>query len=111
MIGVELLEHVMCFMQNIEIVWYVFWAVFVHIILKLNQDKASKINGSEHYQKMQAVEHQAKNQGVTLNLCDFPPEVIENILSYLPPIEIYANIRKVCHRLRKIAGGYVHIGK
>ena len=33
MIGVELLEHVMCFMQNIEIVWYVFWAVFVHIIL------------------------------------------------------------------------------
>ena len=54
---------------------------------------------------------QTTNLEITPSVLDLPPEIIEKIFSYLPAKEVYTNVRNVCHRLRCIADGYVHVGK
>ena len=44
-------------------------------------------------------------------LLDLPPEVMEEVFTYLSVQEVYHNVRNVCRRLCDIGDGYVQTGK
>ena len=54
------------------------------------------------------MKHKSYSRTTLLHL---PPEVIEEVFTYLSIQEIYHNVRNVCGRLCDIGDGYVQTGK